>query len=109
VVFTYGDTVYNPNNIPISDDLKMHELTHADQQGHNDKDAKKWWEKYFTDPQFRFLQELEAYQNQYRFFCGVIHDRNRRAKFLMKIAGDLSSALYGDICTQSQAMEMIRK
>lgn len=105
VVFTYGDTIYNPDNGRIDDPLMDHEATHTLQQG---KTPEMWWTRYLVDGDFRFVQELEAYQNQYQRFCFLVKDRNARARFLFNIARDLSSPMYGGICTQQEASAAIR-
>jgi hypothetical protein len=105
VVFTYGDTLYNPNNGIIQSHLIAHEGTHSKQQGDN---PAKWWDKYFVDKEFRLAQELEAYQNQYRFFCESYRDKNQRFQFLHKIAKDLSGEIYGRIIPYSEAIKQIK-
>ena len=61
IVFTYGDTIYNPYGGVIPPHLVVHEHTHTIQQGDN---PDGWWKKYLTDDKFRCSQEVEAYQNQ---------------------------------------------
>ncbi len=103
-VFTYGDKLYNPNNVAISEDLIAHEETHVKQQG---KDPKKWWRKYIDDKNFRLSQETEAYSNQYKAFKEMKKDRNERARFLHFISCELSSSLYGNIIDYQEAKERI--
>ena len=105
VVFTYGDTLYNPNCGIIQSHLIAHEKTHSRQQG--DKPG-KWWNEYFVDKEFRLEQEVEAYQNQYKFYCRTNKDRNLRFALLNKIARDLSSPLYKNIITYNEAMKQIK-
>ena len=105
-VFAYGDAIYNPNNVPITPDLEVHEAVHMRQQAN---DVADWWIKYLTDLQFRLEQEIEAYQAQYLFICKVVKDRNRQHKILSKIAEFLSGPLYGGIITHSDAMEIIKQ
>lgn len=93
-VYTYGDKLYNPAGLTIEDHLMAHESTHADQQLSLEGGPAEWWKQHFADPKFRLTQELEAYQNQYIFFCSRHGDRNTRARFLHVIAGDLSSGMY---------------
>ncbi len=104
-VYTYGDTLYNPNNLIIPDDLMRHEETHSEQQG-NDPDA--WWGRYLIDPYFRISQEVEAYANQYDFMCQKIKDRNQRSKILLNISQILSSPVYGNMIGQSDAYQIIK-
>ena len=106
VIFTYGEAIFNPDGLPIDHDLQIHEATHSIQQ--DTIGPKAWWDKYFTDPQFRLSQELEAYQNQYRSFCDRIKDRNKRALYLFRLATDLGSAQYGNIISPTEAQKRIK-
>lgn len=91
VVFTYGDTVYNPNGDSIPDHLEAHEATHVEQQAISGPES--WWKLYLNSPRFRLEQELEAYINQYRYIKEH-YGRQDRIGLLKKIAGDLASELY---------------
>lgn len=105
-VFTYGDTIYAPTvNFKLSPDLQAHEQTHTIQQG---PDPEAWWDRYISDTQFRLDQEIEAYRNQYRFYCKFVKGRNERFNFLRTIAGDLSSPLYGNLIGFLDATERIK-
>lgn len=104
-VFSYGNTLYNPYDLPISDDLMVHELTHRIQQGN---DVVGWWNKYINDSDFRVIEELEAYSRQYISYCSHQKDRNSRAIYLHRIASDLSSALYGNVIEYGEAIKTIR-
>lgn len=113
-VFAYGDAIYNPNNVPITPDLEVHEGVHMRQQqrptGTFLRDiigAKRWWIKYINDPKFRLEQEIEAYRAQFAFICKVVKDKNRRHKILLKIGEFLSGPLYGNLITKKQAMDEI--
>lgn len=103
-VFTHGDTIHT--KYPISDDLFVHESTHAKQQslyGIID-----WWDRYFIDDKFRLEQELEAYRAQYKFMASREKDRNALHKFLHRISTDLSSDLYGKCITYQEALNKIK-
>lgn len=93
VTFTVGDTIHS-KEFPISDDLMEHEQVHVIQQTNYIGGWKAWWERYFDDPYFRYIQELEAYQKQYKYYCIKTKDRNYRAKFLHTIASHLTN-MYG--------------
>lgn len=94
-VFTYGDALYAPNiNFTLPQDLIVHEETHTRQQG---EDPAGWWDRYLVDPAFRLEQEVEAYRNQYRFYCKNHKGRNERFNFLRIIASDLASPMYGNL------------
>ena len=104
VVFTYGDTLYNPHGGDIPPHLMVHEETHRIQQG---AEVKEWWEQYLHDDVFRLGEELEAYQAQYRHLKKTVKDRNALARFLFVIAGDLSSPIYGSLITHREATKLI--
>lgn len=104
IVFTYGDTIYNPGKGHISEDLMIHESTHSKQQG---DDPGGWWMRYLEDRLFRLEQEAEAYQLQYNAFILRYKDRNKRAVFLHKISCDLSSRIYGNIIGYEKAKKLI--
>lgn len=103
VVFTYGDTLYNPSNVALPADLQIHEQTHMAQQ----VNPEEWWERYMADSVFLLSQEVEAYRNQYRFFRSQVKDRNRVAGFLHRLASALSSSMYGRPCTLQEALKLI--
>jgi len=106
VVFTYGKTIYNPSGSFIDPSLFHHEWIHTKQQG---DDPKGWWDRYLKDERFRLDQELEAYRGQYKTAKKLLGDRNVAHKFLVKIARDLSSELYGNIISFDDAMREIKK
>ena len=106
IVFTYGDTLYNPSNGFVSKDLEVHEKTHIKQQAMSTPD--KWWEFYLTEDLFRLDQEVEAYRNQYRYFKQNSVIKDRIPQLLERLAHDLSSPVYGNIITFEGALELIR-
>ena len=109
VLFTYGDTIYNPDNVKIPDDIIEHEKVHMEQQNHNVNDAALWWGKFLRDPAFRVDQESKAYAVQYRFVCKFVTDRNQRFNFRMELARLLSGPLYGNSISQKDAEKLIYK
>lgn len=109
--FTYGDTLYSPTKTVPPDDLIRHEETHAEQQNHNDGDAKKWWDRYFVDEDFRVHQEAEAYAEQYKWIIANSRhgkDRNVQARLLNRIASLLASSTYGNAISHSDAFNLIK-
>lgn len=105
-VFTYGDTIYSPSNGNIDVYLMSHEETHTKQQG-TEIDA--WWKKYLNDNLFRLKQEVEAYTNQYVHFCKNKKDPVRQMEFLDRLAQDLSSPMYGNVCSLEDARKFIKQ
>ncbi|MBX4216221.1 hypothetical protein KW797_04730 [Candidatus Parcubacteria bacterium] len=106
VVFAWGDILYNPFRAGIPDDLIAHEETHSRQQSLVGG-PEIWWERYLADAKFRLEQEIEAYREQYRFYCGGEKDRNKRFNFLNKKAGELASPIYQVKISRKEAMEKI--
>lgn len=108
-IFTYGDTLYNPFNVQLTDDLIAHEECHARQQHHSDDGARIWWRAYIDHPEFRVEQELQAYGAQYKCLCGTIIDPNRRARQLNELAKILAGPMYGGIISHTGALTKIKK
>ncbi len=107
VVFTYGDCIYNPAGKEMPEHLVKHEQVHVKQQQLYGFSPEEWWDQYLTNAPFRYLMELEAYRVEYRSFCKMYKDRNKQADFLYYIAGNLSSPLYGSLCSHSMAIKNI--
>ena len=104
-IFPYSPYIYNPSGLDIPQDVMIHEAVHLKQQGEN---PKEWWEKYIIYKDFRFTQELEANQEQYKFACKVLKDRNQRAKSLLAIARNMSGEVYNLNVSINKIMEMIK-
>lgn len=99
-IFAYDDVIYSNNQ--LSDDLIVHEMIHHKQQK---RDGLKYWVRnYLEDHNYRLQQELEAYREQLK----SIKDRNHRARIRLESAKSLSSALYGNICTYEQALNLLK-
>lgn len=103
IVFTYGDTVHS--KYPIGADLEAHEATHIRQQAAMGKDI--WWERYFTDKEFRLSQELEAYRNQL-IWIHEHYNRHMRQIMFKHIIKSMVN-LYGDMCTEEDAINLLQK
>ncbi len=104
IIFTYGDTIYNPDRGFIDTALEIHEATHTKQQG---EDIDGWWDKYMKDDNFRLSQEIEAYRNQYEKMRKNIKDPYKLEQRLNLIATDLSSEMYGNIISFEDAKKII--
>ena len=105
VVFTYGDILYNPHNVEVHRHLLIHEQTHERQQG---KDPESWWARYLKDKEFRLSQEVEAYQNQFKFIKSSIKDPYRVVLALDELAEHLSSRIYGNMIKFKEARKLIK-
>lgn len=105
VIYTYGDTIYNPSGIEIPLHLMSHEEVHSKQQG---SDPDVWWTRYIGDAFFRIEQEVEAYAKQYDFICRKVKDRNARTRILVQMGDSLSSPTYGSVIGSQDARIMIK-
>lgn len=108
-VYTYGDTIYAPGinfNLPL--DLIEHESIHSLQQRAYG-DPESWWDRYLKDSNFRLDQEVQAYKAQYKLFADVCKSRQKRFEFLVVIARDLSSSLYGSVTDFYTACRLIKE
>ena len=105
MIFCWGDIIYNPSGQDLADHIKIHEVVHSDQQQNK---PEEWWNEYLNDKDFRLKQELLAYQRQYQFAKIYLKDRNELARFLWKLAQDLSS-LYKVNIDFENALKQIKE
>lgn len=105
--FTYGDVIYNPRGGYLDEPLGIHEAQHSLQQ-EEAGGPERWWNKWLKDKNFRAQQELEAYGLQFRRYCELNRDKNKRAKELHRIASDFSSPQYGSVIGYTDARDHIR-
>lgn len=104
VIFTFGQTIYNPSAVQVSPALRSHESVHAQRQG---TDPAGWWASYLDDPKFRLEEELIAHRAEYRAFRSWTKDRNAVARELDLIARRLSGPLYGGLLSHAAARRFI--
>lgn len=107
VIFTYNGVISTSSG-EMTEDLIAHENTHIEQQARLEGWGDEWWKRYLADDQFRFEQELEAYQNQYKWLVRNIKDRNEVFRFLTHYAKSLSGAMYGNMCDFHTAWRKIK-
>jgi hypothetical protein len=107
--FTYGDTLYNPDNGPVDKAFIKHEETHTRQQTIPGMTPEKWWKLYLRSEEFRLSQEVEAYQNQYKEQKKHIKDKNTLNRYLQALTSDLSGPMYGSIIPFEVAKQVIKK
>lgn len=105
IVFAYDNTIHSI--VEPEEDIVVHEMTHFEQQERMGG-ADKWWDKYFDDPKFRLEQEIEAYQNQYKFLFKIVSNRDNLANYLWRMANNLSGQIYGNMISHREAMKLIR-
>jgi len=104
VIFAYHPAVYVPSGRPLPVPLLVHEQVHLEQQA---EDPVGWWKRYLEDLEFRFEQEMQAHQAEYRAYCELHKDRNARSCYLGMIARRLAGSLYGCGRTPAEVKRMI--
>lgn len=109
VIFTWGNTIFNPTGAHIGPELKCHEGVHYQQQGDDEFEIRHWWSRYLVDAEFRLAQELPAHRAEYHCFKNTHRDRNEVSWFLNQTAQRLSSSLYGGLLSHAQARKEIMK
>lgn len=114
VIFTWGNTIYNPENCQISPALRAHEAVHAHRQIHGQSELATeeeriigWWKLYIAMPSFRYEEELLAHCAEYRAVKSWTRDRNEVEKCLRHIAQRLASPLYGGVTSYPAARRAI--
>jgi hypothetical protein len=105
VIFTFGDTIFNPEGIEIGKSLVVHEGVHAERQGDVPGD---WWRRYIAEPEFRLAEEIPAHRAEWAAIKSVHRDPNRQIRHLVAIAGRLSGPLYGGLISFQEAVRAIR-
>ena len=103
-IYCYGDIIFNPSGLPISDDLMAHEEVHSKQQ--EPMGVENWWKLYLEDSKFRLDQEIEAYKAQVKY-AKDNYQRWLRKKIMEVIVIHLSSDLYGNLITKEEAKKLI--
>lgn len=107
IIFTYGDIIYNPLGVVISQALQSHEMVHSVRQTTDLKSIIKWWDQYLVDDEFRLNEELLAHKAEYKQFCSENKDRNKQSLYLNTIATRLASPMYGSMLTSTKARKII--
>lgn len=107
MLFTFGNTIFNPTEVVIPPQLYAHEAVHAKRQGANIDEYFAWWKEYMRDAKFRFDEELPAHVAEYHAYCKRHGDRNARAKALNEIVLRLAGPVYGCMVTQREAYRAI--
>lgn len=93
VIFAYGPDIYNPSGVEIPPALVSHELVHQTRQLAQ-RGPEVWWERYLSENEFRYFEELLAHAEEYRAQVKAFMDRNLRAMLLTSTARRLVAPLY---------------
>lgn len=108
-VYAWGDIIYNPAGVEIGRQILVHEETHQIQQANHDGGPEKWWGRYLEDAEFRTEQEIQAYGEQYLYFCTVNGDRNAQFRYSLALGKILASPMYGADMSSLEAAKAIRE
>lgn len=100
-IFAYNGDIYT--NSKLTDDLLVHENVHLEQQKR--LGLEYWVENFLNSDEFRLEMEMEAYKKQ----VDSIWDTSKRQKLCIQCAQNLSSGLYGDIISLSEAFDILIK
>lgn len=104
-VFTYGWKIHIFDKSRMDTPLFHHESVHCRQQA-KFASPDEWWEKYFTDKEFRKEQEVEAYTRQVRAIKKHVKDKNKKVMYVHYICKDISSSMYGNLMTLDEARKL---
>lgn len=107
VMFSWGEKIYIPGSGYLTPALEAHESVHGLRQGGSEAAIRAWWRRYLEEPAFRLGEEAIAHRAEYEKFCGLVKDRNARARELHAIAQRLCSPLYRCVITYQQARHAI--
>jgi hypothetical protein len=105
-LFMYDIVLHNPHKIKLLDHVIIHETVHSYQQAGK---PEEWYEKYFTDTQFRLSQEVEAYGMQFAYILDQGNHRDYNDGMLFQIAGKLKDPIYDFDLNYMQAELMIKR
>lgn len=106
VIFAWGDTIYNPENIKVGPELLAHEAVHGARQAAFGG-ATVWWRRYLHDPEFRFNEEVLAHRAELEILLELSKNRNERRYWAKAVAKKLASPLYGKMTTTAKATRML--
>jgi hypothetical protein len=108
VLFAFDGNIYNPSGIVVPPALVAHEEVHLREQ--KSVGADYWWEKYLTDSEFRYTEELLAHAAEFKALK-LNNDRNFGARLLTATALRLVAPLYNysPPRTLQQAMRDLRQ
>lgn len=116
VIFSWGEIIYNPENIHVTPELIVHEAQHGVRQLNstvrNDPDAdpiEAWWLCYIQNEEFRFEEERLAHKAEYAFLAAGVKDRNSLNRLLVRTANRLGAPLYGWRHSQNELIRALKK
>lgn len=116
-IFSWGDRIYNPSDVPLTPALLAHEHVHCVRQqqycgigpGHTvplELGVELWWQRYLSDAEFRLDEEALAHAAEYASLARGANRHGRRAALTM-LAKRLASPLYGKLLSIDAAKARI--
>lgn len=106
VVFAYGTKIYTMTDKPIPPSLLAHEIAHCKRQVEIGVD--EWWDRYLTDKQFLYDEELIAHKAEYWALKQEHAGTGNNKRILEFVADKLIAPLYGFTIGKQRAMKDIR-
>lgn len=103
VIIAYYPNIYCAIDIP--EQKRVHEEVHLERQ--KKMGVSNWWAMYLEKPSFRLEEEVLAYRREKEWIRENVPNRNYRRLFLNIIYKDLSSYIYGNICTYDEAKRLL--
>ena len=103
LIVVWGDIIYSKYDIP--DHILVHEKVHIEQQ-RNKWRGLWWWIGYLFDKDFRYEQEIQAYQAQYRYAKKIL-PREKIHAYTLSLATNLKE-MYSIGKTLTQCYEEIK-
>jgi len=107
VIFSWGDKIYNPDNIPISTALYAHEAVHGSRQTADESAILKWWSTYLDDLDFRVKEEVLGHRAELKVQLQNVADRNKRNMLVQQVALRLSGPIYGNALSLAAARSLL--
>lgn len=105
IIFAWGLQIFNPDGIHITPALRAHEEVHSLRQQGN---PAAWWDKYLSDPAFRYAEEIPAHICEYAKLYSDNPLRNARRHYLDQVAERLAGPLYGRLTTRERAIRLLK-
>lgn len=107
IIYSWGDTIFNPSGVHIRPELIAHEEAHGARQ--RNADLKAWWELYIESPSFRLAEETPAHVAELRYLVDHAPSRQLRRGALKYVAQRFAALLYGPMITVSKARRILSK
>lgn len=107
VIFTFGDTIYNPDRINVTKELQAHEQVHSDRQLAYAGGPACWWANYISWQEFILAEEAPAHRAEYLAYCKRHRGGGSQRIMCIAIANKLCSAMYGKVCTHEEAVRVV--